>query len=194
MPEDLAPSRPANMSEDFDSYFRDDVSLLTAFLIKLGADPQEAADAVQETGLKMFSIWGKIDHPRAYARRTAERVYLRSKARRADEDTRLMQGGWAVQGLSDQPSEVLIFNEEASELINMIRMLPPKQRRVFAWRLDGFTPAEVATELKEPVGRVYSALRDANQSMREMWDRLKLEREQRVEAAGRGKTDERPGF
>lgn len=189
MVRDLGSSPSADGTGGFDRYCREDTASLIGFLIKLGADPEEARDAFQTTMIEVYSRWDNIESPRAYARTTAERVFLKSRARAADESDRLAKGGWGVDRTPNLPLDMVIFKEQAAELIELMRQLPPTQRRVLAWHLDGFSNKEIAERFGEKPSTVASNLRHANSAMRKLW----IERKQRAAATGRRAADERSG-
>jgi RNA polymerase sigma-70 factor (ECF subfamily) len=186
---DLESSSPDDPREEFNDFFRRDYSSLLAFLIKQGANVHEAEDAAQEAIIQVYSRWETIDTPRAYARRTAENAYLRSAARAAEEPRRAALGGWAVNEPPIVPLDRVVLGEQQTELIVLLQLLPPAQRRVMAWHLDGFTNAEIAEHLQVKPGNVASNLYQAKKTLRALWE----ERRQRAATIGRRPDDERSG-
>src|SRR5690606_29875874 len=50
------------------------------------------------------------------------------------------------------------------DLLPLLRTLPPRQRQVLAWTLSGFTPAEIAAELRMTSNAVSASLKKARRA------------------------------
>jgi RNA polymerase sigma factor (sigma-70 family) len=129
---------------EFAEFFRAEHKRLIRFVIAIGADGDEAAEIAQVTLFKAFECWDVIRAPRAWIRRVAanELTAARQAARR--ETPRAM--------LPDVPVPVstalaVELTEEARQVLAALQTLPPGQRQVMAWIIDGFGAAEIAREL-----------------------------------------------
>jgi RNA polymerase sigma-70 factor (ECF subfamily) len=128
---------------DFEDFYHREHLALIAFVKGHGASEQEAADAVQTAFVRVLPPkWETIRHPRAYLRTVAVRAYI--------ESVPAMAAGEPPDDLSDPavpPGERAEAREDAHRLREVLAMLPPLQRQVMAWHIDGFSHAEIAEHL-----------------------------------------------
>src|SRR5580700_6894004 len=103
---------------EFAQFFRAEHKRLIRFVMATGAGGDEAAEIAQVTFVKAFESWDVIRVPRAWIRRVA--VNELAAARQAAR--------------RETPQAAL-------------QELPPRQRQVMAWIIDGFGSAEIACEL-----------------------------------------------
>jgi RNA polymerase sigma factor (sigma-70 family) len=129
---------------EFTEFFRAEHKKLIRFVMAVGAGADEAAEIAQVTFVKAFENWDAIRAPRAWIRRVAvnELTAARHAARRETP----------LAALPDRPAPVsttlaVELTEEARQVLAALHTLPPGQRRVMAWIIDGFGPAEIAREL-----------------------------------------------
>ncbi|GAA1794556.1 sigma-70 family RNA polymerase sigma factor [Luedemannella flava] len=154
-----ADRREPSVDNSFPDFYREFTPKLVAFLLWQGASLVDAADVAQETMRRAFEYWHSIDQPTAWARRVSSREYARRMG--------------SIEDLVDEvPAESVLLPDvtaatvvEKSLLLNLLRRLPPRQRQVMAWIYDGYTPAEVADELKMTPATVRSTLRAARQAL-----------------------------
>ncbi|MET8152064.1 RNA polymerase sigma factor [Actinoplanes sp. NPDC049668] len=158
---------PPETVGSFDDYYRSDKTPLIGFVLKLGAEPVEAEDAAQDAMEEIFMRWDRIggSNPAAYARRVAERKYVRSRARTGIELEKLRLVDWAAERAFPGVEQVLL-RDQARWLIQIMQDLPYEQRRVFAWHADGFGTAEIAGSIGKPESTVRSNLRHARAAVR----------------------------
>ncbi|MEU2772889.1 sigma-70 family RNA polymerase sigma factor [Streptomyces sp. NPDC007162] len=161
----LAPRRPTEEAELLGSragfalfYYRHAAGLIR-FVMRLGATPHEAADAVHTAFTEAFPRWPQITAPHAWLRTVSTRSYLRQTAGR-EHPTALIPDtpGGAC------PAETVALKEEEQRVYTALAVLPPRQRHVMAWHLDGFTHAEIASALgitPEAVRQNYARARAA---------------------------------
>jgi hypothetical protein len=95
------------------------------FLMRVGANREEAQDAAQEAMVRAHHQWRTIDQPPAWIRVVALRCYLASRAR-PHSDTYLW--GESLNPTSVD-AELAIFGEEQRYVLSLLRRLPPTQRR-----------------------------------------------------------------
>ena len=129
---------------EFAEFFRAEHKKLIRFVIAIGAGGDQAAEITQVTFVKAFEGWDVIRAPRAWIRRVAvnELTAARRAARRETPQATL----------PDTPVPVPValaveLSEEARQVLAALQALPPGQRQVMAWIIDGFGAAEIAREL-----------------------------------------------
>jgi RNA polymerase sigma-70 factor (ECF subfamily) len=165
---------PPESRAGFDDFFRQDYARLLKFLWSLGADQEEAQDILQSVLFQVYLRWDSIRHPRSYARLAAEREFLKSKAKIARQR---QLAEFTVHGVLDiDYVNPLILKEEAQQVLAALQTLPPAQRRVMAWYMDGYSPAEIATHIDSPVSTVRSNLRHARKALAPLYQRQRATR------------------
>jgi RNA polymerase sigma-70 factor (ECF subfamily) len=143
---------PLPADETFEGFYRGEFKALVRFLVWLGAPAWLAADIAQDTMFKAFRRWDQIDHPRTWARRVASRALARH---RFEEQP---------VGQLPEPTSVIADQDAAARwefrqtVLQLLAQLPDRQRQVCAWRMDGFTPAEIAAELSMDPAAVRNSL------------------------------------
>ncbi|WP_232628381.1 RNA polymerase sigma factor [Methylobacterium sp. Leaf118] len=127
---------------------------LQRFLLRLLGNPTDAADATQETYLRMLAALSRtpVEHPSALLFRIAHNVALRTRNRHRLE-RRLFADGSEVD-LVDVidgfalPERQLIAQQELKRLATAIDQLPPRCREVFLLsRFEGLPNGEIAARL-----------------------------------------------
>jgi len=129
---------------EFADFFRAEHTRLIRFVMAMGAGGDEAAEIAQVTFVKAFEGWDAIRAPRAWIRRVAANE-LTAARRVAKRET-------PQATLPDSPVPVstalaVELTEEARHVLAALLALPPRQRQVMAWVIDGFGAAEIAREL-----------------------------------------------
>lgn len=147
---------------EFELFYKQQMPRLVAFLIVHGAPPDLAVDVSQETMVETFHKWEDIDHPRAWIRTVASRMWWRQAQERQREHPRAELAEHLLAAASTEADEVL--NRMA--FLRALELLPVAQRQVMAWTYDGFQPVEIATHLGKPPATVRSLLRDARATLR----------------------------
>jgi RNA polymerase sigma factor (sigma-70 family) len=130
---------------DFAAFYRSAYPRLMAFLLYLGASPADAGEVAQDTMTLAFQNWPAIRNPNAWSRTVAGRGLVRRVAAVAPEDP-AAEPPEPVPSLAGVPDQVLEW-EQRHDILRLVRGLPPRQRQVMAWTLDGYTPAEIADAL-----------------------------------------------
>lgn len=148
---------------DFDTFFRNDYRRLVGFLIWIGATKEEAEDSASTVMIKAFENWTRIDHPRAWVRKAAERQFLRSAVRDLDAPHRAVKGGWLLR--DDDTAPPGRERGEEKSVVDMMTRLGFQQRRAIAYVYDGFTPAQIADITGEDPATVRSNLRFARKNL-----------------------------
>jgi RNA polymerase sigma factor (sigma-70 family) len=129
---------------EFAEFFRAEHKKLIRFVIAVGAGGDEAAEIAQVTFFKAFESWDAIRAPRAWIRRVAvnELAAARQAARRETPQAALPDVAVPVS-----TALAVELTEEARQVLAALQALPPRQRQVMAWIVDGFGAAEIAREL-----------------------------------------------
>jgi RNA polymerase sigma factor (sigma-70 family) len=149
-------------SPDFSACYARELSSLVWFVMSLGADAHRAADVAQSAFAEAFAVWDQIQHPSAWLRRVAGRLYYRN----------LVTQETSVQDVPDRQgplsaASVVELHDEARRVLAALADLPPKQRQVMAWTIDGFSPAEIARELDVDPATVRQSLAKARKNLKQ---------------------------
>jgi RNA polymerase sigma factor (sigma-70 family) len=146
---------------DFVGGYAKELSSLVWFVMSLGASVHEAADVAQSAFVEAFPGWDSIRHPRAWLRQVAGRIYYR----------RLGRTETPVEVIPDRQGPVSAatateMRDEARAVLAALADLPPKQRQVMAWHVDGFSPAEIASALDVDPAAVRQNLAKARRNLK----------------------------
>jgi RNA polymerase sigma factor (sigma-70 family) len=147
---------------DFSACYARELSSLVWFVMSLGADAHRAADVAQSAFAEAFAAWDRIQHPTAWLRRVAGRLYYRHLVTQETsvEDVPDRQGPLSA-------ASVVELHDEARRVLTALADLPPKQRQVMAWTIDGFSPAEIARELDVDPATVRQSLAKARKNLKQ---------------------------
>jgi RNA polymerase sigma factor (sigma-70 family) len=150
------------LATDFSACYARELSSLVWFVMSLGADAHRAADVAQSAFAEAFVVWDRIQHPTAWLRRVAGRLYYRN----------LVTQETSVEDVPDRQgplptASVVELHDEARRVLAALADLPPKQRQVMAWAIDGFSPAEIARELDVDPATVRQSLAKARKNLKQ---------------------------
>ncbi|AEV84239.1 hypothetical protein ACWT_3216 [Actinoplanes sp. SE50] len=152
---------------EFELFFRGRFPELVRFLmIKEDATLQDAEDAVEDAMSSAYRCWSKIDNPDAWVRQAA--VHALIGIRRRDRRRRLALLAMRGQRTADSDLADSALHEEAEGVLAVLKKLPPAQREVLAYRLDGYPPGGdraadrqgPADRPQQPAGRTPGGRRD----------------------------------
>jgi RNA polymerase sigma factor (sigma-70 family) len=156
---DLPPD-PAAHDAEFAAFYRGFLPRLVAFLRWQGVPLVEAVDIAQETMTRAYQRWTMIEYPQAWARRVASRMWARRLADTVED---------LVAEVTEQPSLLTVTDitawEQRHDVLRLLDRLPPRQRQVLAWTLDGYTPTEIGTELNMTAEAVRASLAKARRTL-----------------------------
>lgn len=160
------PARPSGPSAAtvaaFSAFYREFTPDLVGFLIWQGVPHADAVEIAQDVMAEALRAWERIEHPQAWTRRVASRAHAKRIATIAEDP---------VAEVSEAPSPLLTDPAELDavvgrhEVLRLLALLPPRQRQVMAWTVDGYSPAEIAQELKMKVEAVRSSLLKARRAL-----------------------------
>jgi RNA polymerase sigma-70 factor (ECF subfamily) len=153
---------------EFETFFRARYAGLVRFLvISEAASLEDAEDAVEEAMGDAFCNWETIRNPDAWVRRAALNTLI--TLRRRDRRWRQLAG---IAFLTEHtPAEVwdrLGLRHEALQVIAFLHRLPPAQREIMAFKVDDFTPTEIAELVGKSPQTVRSNLRAARRALAAM--------------------------
>jgi RNA polymerase sigma factor (sigma-70 family) len=177
-----AEPRVSSAEGGFADFFRTSYRELVRAAMYAGATQHEAEEAAATTMKDVFKRWAELDNPLAYARRAVVNDFVKEKTRNLDRVRRRMAAHGAGTADGREDSRLTVW-EDRQWVTQMLASLPPGQRDVMAFIVDGFTPTEIAALL----GRSPIAIR---QSLHAARSRLKsaLQREQADQQTTSSKT------
>jgi RNA polymerase sigma factor (sigma-70 family) len=154
------PHRAAASDEAFVTFYRDSFPRLVALLRWQGVPLPAAVDLAQETMVEAYRLWNTIDHPAAWTRRVASRMWARRVARVAEEPFAEIPEHLSLLVVTD-----LGAWEQRHDVLRVLDQLPARQRQVLAWILDGYNPTEIAIELQMTAEAVRASLAKARRAV-----------------------------
>jgi RNA polymerase sigma-70 factor (sigma-E family) len=153
----------------FEEYVAARLPALLRYAVMVAGDPHLAEDVVQETMVKAYSHWRRVeraDSPDLYVRRMVLNTYLSWR-----------RGGWWRHSTprADIPDWGTPDSSEAgalrSDLWQRLGQLPPRQRAAVVLRFyEDLPDAEIAEVLGCAVGTVRSQISRALDSLRQVMD------------------------
>ena len=148
----------------FPDFYRSHTLALVAFVMWLGARAEEAADVAQEAMTRAWQNWEGITSPRAWVRTVASHEYYRRIKACHDELAAEIPGPLLGPGMA--ADEAAMLGAEQARVLDVLRLLPYRQRQVLAWYYDGYTPAEIAAVLDLDSGAVRASLHKARETLK----------------------------
>lgn len=146
--------------EEFSAFYRTHAAMLVGFLVTQGARAADATDIAQETMIKLWKSWSTIESPMAWARVVAGRELVR-RLGAVEEDHIDASEHSALIGTASDIDDWVRHNEYQ----RVLAALPPRQRQVLVWTAEGYSPTEIAVQLKLNAATVRSNLRKARCAM-----------------------------
>jgi RNA polymerase sigma-70 factor (ECF subfamily) len=133
--------------------------------MSLGARPEEAADVTQEAMIRAYQGWKKINYPHRWVRVVATREYMRRLYSDHEEPVGEIRGALLRPGVA-AADEAAIVGPAQARVLEILRLLPSRQRQVMAWVYDGYTPKEIAEILELDPGAVRVNLHKAREALK----------------------------
>lgn len=159
-PSDIRRDLEREQREQFSAFYRANITNLVGFLMSQGARTADAAEVAQETMVRLWASWSKIDSPMAWARVVAGRELVRRYSS-IKEDHIDEQEFSALLGTSSDLDDWV----ESAAYQEALTALPPRQRQVLVWTMHGYSPIEISRELQIKDVTVRSNLRKARRAM-----------------------------
>lgn len=147
--------------EGFEDFYRHDYRLLIKVVMAAGATPDEADEAVDQTMEEVLRRWRQLEHPRGFARRAVVTNFVKRKMRDRERLVRTIEGGHVTPQCEDDRG--LNVWEDKQWVDQLLERLPPAQRDVMRYVVDGLRPSEIADLL----GKTPEAIRKNLQLARE---------------------------
>jgi RNA polymerase sigma-70 factor (ECF subfamily) len=176
------------VAQNADSLFRAHAAFVASFLYRLGLQPAEIEDAVQEVFLIAHRQGGYQPgpaQPRTWLAAIAIRVAMKAKTRhrRVKRDRKMLHD---LVGIL-RPSDDVPFEEvEARQIVQLIldQMDPERRAVLILFELEGEACDSIAAALGVEVGTIYSRLHRARQDFQRAVERLESKRHARPLARG----------
>jgi len=141
---------------EFATCYQAEMPALISFLIKCGAEPDDAPETAQDAFRELFGQWKAVGVPKQWLRRVAFPIFLRRPVRNAaapEEDHREP----ASVGVSSR----FDFDEEERNFIALTHLLSTAQRAVLALHIEGFQALDIAETLSMKPDAVRTNLKEA---------------------------------
>jgi RNA polymerase sigma-70 factor (ECF subfamily) len=148
------PELDALQRDALEDFFRRHYRDLIKITMFVGANEEQAKDAVAGALVAVVRSWDRIDDPLRWATRAAINHFYKEKTRGPERlRSRLMEkGAGTAEGADDHQMSVW---EDRQWVNQMLASLTPKQAAVMTLLIQGFTPTEIADLL----GRTPEAVR-----------------------------------
>lgn len=139
--------------QQFAEFFHREFSSVIAFLLRQGANYEDAQDAAQEAFLDAFRNWDNLLEPAGWVRVVATRKFYRRQAIASRDVPTPTFPGDLISSSQDAIEQGL----EGRRVLDLLRSLSPLQRTVMAFYIDGFKSSEIAAVLgiSESTARVH---------------------------------------
>jgi RNA polymerase sigma-70 factor (ECF subfamily) len=176
-------SRMAAMREELLDLCEREYAQLVRFVMRAGADMDQAEDAVQDAFLAAWrhqatiDAWERIGNPAAWLRTVALHSYWRPAGRKRRSHTNRVIAETLVERLPDaavQPMSVdqVELSAQAMAVREALLALPRQQQILMAFLLDGFTVAETARELDMDEQKARDLVRKARRTQKQQLSSL----------------------
>jgi RNA polymerase sigma-70 factor, ECF subfamily len=186
----IAANAERTVAQNAASLFRAHAAFVASFLFRLGLQPNEIEDAVQEVFLIAHRQGGYHPgpaQPRTWLAAIAIRVAMKAKTRdrRVRRDRQMLHDLIDIlRPIDDVPFEVV----EARQIVQRIldQMDPERRAVLILFELEGESCDSIAAALGVEVGTVYSRLHRARHEFQKACERLETRRSSRPDLASGG--------
>lgn len=144
----------------FKDFYREHTGKLVRFLICDGASVTDAAEIAQDVMTRLWESWTTVEYPKTWIRRVAERELVRRKAHAGE---RLVAEIPEESSILRDDVDIRAWEQRHDEL-KALDALPPRQRQILAWSLEGYTTVEIADLLQISASAVRANLLKARRS------------------------------
>ncbi|WP_372448616.1 RNA polymerase sigma factor [Streptomyces durocortorensis] len=115
----------------------------------------QAEDIAQEATIQLVKNWEKVEHPKAWIYKVANNIIYR---RAREQFHKEIVTSEHIERAIESPID---FITESSDIIQVLKELPKRQRQVLAWTLSGYSPSEISEILEVEQSTVRSTMRHA---------------------------------
>ena len=173
----LHPGTSLHQEEFFREHYRD----LIAITMYVGANEEQAKEAVAAALEVVVLKWADLRDPFRYATKAAINHFRKEKTRGLDRSRiRLAEKGAGTPEGRDDPRMNLWADEEW--VAQMLASLPPKQAEAMRFVVEGYTPTEIAGMFGYTRGAVSKNLQYARARLKQAISR-ELARDQQPDGA-----------
>jgi len=151
--------------QEFEAFFAAEYPGLVRHVVAQGYRPEQAVDAAEDAMTQLL-ISPDVQNPRAWLRVTARRTAQRASQRDRRRAELSVQAAMMPAPPPPGPEAHINHKSEVRKVVEALHGLPPMQRRVMAYFLDGYRPAEIAVELGVARATVDSHLRHARKALK----------------------------
>jgi RNA polymerase sigma-70 factor (ECF subfamily) len=162
------------VAESFAEFYRAEYPKLVRFVLSRGARFDDAEDVIQEVMAQALRSWETLHNPRGWARTAASRLLIRQEVKRRRQHEIARKLGRAERADApdsaanvDRDDRSRAHRDEVELVRRVLRELPPAQREVIAYYLDGFKPDEIAGRVGKSSATVRANLREARRRLRD---------------------------
>jgi DNA-directed RNA polymerase specialized sigma24 family protein len=145
---------------EFATYYQAEMPELIGFLIKCGAEPDDAPEAAQDAFRELFDQWKTVGEPKPWLRKAAFPIFLRRPVRNASSPEESNDAP-ASPGASSR----FDFGDEDRLFIALTRLLPTAQRAVLALHIERFQTLDIAEILGMKPDTVRKNLKEARATL-----------------------------
>jgi DNA-directed RNA polymerase specialized sigma24 family protein len=145
---------------EFATCYQAEMPALISFLIRCGAEPDDAPEAAQDAFRELFGQWRTVAEPGPWLRKAAFPIFLRRPVRNASSPEE-SHGAPASPGASSR----FDFGEEERLFIALTRLLPTAQRAVLALHIERFQTLDIAEVLGMKPATVRKNLKEARATL-----------------------------
>ncbi len=141
---------------DVDRLYREHSPVLFRYLVRFSGDPEAAADAVQETFVRLVERPPRLDGVRTWLFRVATNL-VREGGRTRTRRLRLLTGHPAEALMGDppdDPAETMDRDERRRAVRAALETLSPRDRMALLMRAEGFSHREIAEAAGTTTGSV----------------------------------------
>ncbi|HVZ89262.1 MAG TPA: RNA polymerase sigma factor [Polyangia bacterium] len=172
-PRRVPPGRQTAIDQECLAAFQREVDYIYRTLLRLGADPSDVDDLVQEVFLALRRSWPDYDATRPlrpYLFGIGFRIVAGYRRKRRRE---IAYGFLEIDDESPGPEEALDAKEARVLLFKALERIPlPRRAVLIMHELDDVPVAEIAKVLSIPLFTVYSRLRKARRELQAAGRRL----------------------
>lgn len=133
-------------SLDFERVYQEHSLPLFRFLVRFTGDSDVAADAVQETFLRLVEQPPRTSHLKAWLFKVATN-FVRETGRKNTRRLRLLEQGPRDAAVGDAPADPLSHVERLEKqraIQSALALIPPRDRTMLLMRAEGFSLREIA--------------------------------------------------